>query len=104
MMKAYKTYVLPILDYGSSVYNPYKISDIKLLERIQRKFTKKLLWQQHLCYERRLEELKLMSLEKRRLFSDLCLMYKILHGQVPCLSHLFSFKNTRTTRATIVHL
>jgi len=100
MIRAYKIYVLPILDYASSVYNPHKISDITLFESIQRKFTKKLLWQQHLCYERRLDELQLMSLEKRRLFSDLCLMYKILHGQIPCLSHLFSLKNTRTTRAT----
>jgi hypothetical protein len=37
---AYKTYVRPILEYATEVYNPYKIYLKKRLEKPQRTFTK----------------------------------------------------------------
>ena len=105
MLKAYKVYVLPILDYCSSVYTPHKISDINNLERIQRKFTKKALWDKSLSYENRLQKLHLSTLEVRRILSDLTLMYKILHGQIQSLSGIVNIKpsnkNTRQSRKVI---
>ena len=100
-LRAYKTYVLPILDYCSSVYNPCKISDINLIERIQRRFTKNIL-RNDMCYEDRLKHLNLKTLEKRRLISDILLTYKILHGHIPDLINMFSYKNpTANTRSSV---
>ena len=108
MLKAYKVYVLPILDYCSSVYTPHKISDINNLERIQRKFTKKALWDKSLSYENRLQKLHLSTLEVRRILSDLTLMYKILHGQIQSLSGIVNIKpsnkNTRQSRKVILEI
>ena len=101
ILKAYKTYVLPILDYCSPVYNPYKISDIKMLERTQRKFTKRLL-HNGLSYSDRLSCLNLETLEQRRLKSDLILAYKIIHNRIPSLSHLLRFQeHDRFTRTSL---
>lgn len=36
LFQLYKTYVLPILDYGCSVHSPYIIKNIKFLESVQR--------------------------------------------------------------------
>jgi hypothetical protein len=40
---AYKTYIRPILEYATEVYNPYLKTLIKRLEKPQRTFTKKIL-------------------------------------------------------------
>ena len=37
---AFKVYVRPILEYNSEIWSPYLLSDIKKLEKVQRKFTK----------------------------------------------------------------
>ena len=99
MLQAYKVYVLPILDYCSPVYNPSKISDINKIERIQRKFTKRILGN-NLSYNARLQILKLENLEERRLKSDLALAYKILHNQLPILSHIVQLKQPRMSTRT----
>jgi len=36
-------YVRPILDYSSVLWNPFLIKDIKAIESVQRRFTKRLL-------------------------------------------------------------
>ena len=55
-----------------------------------------------MCYEDRLKYLSLKTLEKRRLISDILLTYKILHGQIPDLINMFSFKNaTANTRSSV---
>ena len=100
MLQAFRVYVLPILDYCSQVYSPHKLSDIRLLERIQRKFTKRIL-QGNLSYNERLRHFGLESLEMRRLKNDILLAYKIIHNQIPVLSHLFQSRNqSKTTRTT----
>ena len=42
MMNLFKTLVIPILDYGSVIWNPHKLKDIALLEKVQRNYTKRL--------------------------------------------------------------
>ena len=57
LILAYKIYVRPILEYNSPVWNPWLISDIKCVERVQRYFTRALCKQvglSHLCYSIRL--------------------------------------------------
>ncbi len=77
---AYKVYVCPVLEYNSTVWNPHLVKHIDVLERVQRRFTKRLPGLQSFDYESRLTTLHLRSLEERRLHNDLLMCYKILFG------------------------
>lgn len=79
---AFKTYILPILDYCSPIWSPWHIADITRIESVQRLFTKKLLGYELLSYKERLTKSGLCGLELRRVRADLILCYKILHGFV----------------------
>ena len=60
----------------------YTIKDIETIERVQRRFTKKLPGLRKFSYDERLSRLHLHSLELRRLLTDLVWCYKILFGIV----------------------
>jgi hypothetical protein len=79
---AYKSYVLPILEYCSPIWSPYKLGDIDQLEAVQRFFSKRLLGLWDEPYHIRLARCKLQSLELRRLKADLYQCYKIVNGLV----------------------
>ena len=79
LYKAFTTYVRPILEYCCNVWSPYRICDIRRIESVQRCFTKRLGGLQNLSYTQRLVTLKSEPLEIRRVKSDLCMYYKIIH-------------------------
>jgi len=56
--------------------------DIDAIERVQRRFTKRLRGLGNYSYSERLHLLKLASLELRRLYIDLIWCYKIIFGLV----------------------
>ena len=82
LVAAYKVYVRPILEYSSVSWNPYLIKDIKSLENVQRRFTKRLPGMEKLTYHQRLSILELDSLELRRVRADLLFTYKLVFGLV----------------------
>jgi len=82
LILGFKSYILPLLNYCSSVWSPSLVGDIGLLESVQRIFTRKLQHVANLSYFDRLKELGLPTLELRRLHADLILCYKILNGIV----------------------
>ena len=82
LLRAFTVYVRPILEYCSPVWNPVHIGDIKRIEAVQRRFTKRLSGYRHISCDTRLRLLGAESLELRRLKLDLIMMYKILHGLV----------------------
>lgn len=82
MIFALKVYILPLLDYCSPIWSPYKLNDIDRIERVQRGFTKKLDGLRDLPYAERLTICDLPSLELRRLWADLVLCHKIIHKQI----------------------
>jgi len=55
---------------------------INAIELVQRRFTKRLSGMKQLSYAQRLQQLKLDTLEVRRMRADLILTYKILFGLV----------------------
>ena len=85
LIRAFNTYVRPILEFNSQVFNPYLQRDIECIERVLRYFTRAVCFRAGLCftdYVHRLKLLHVQSLEHRRLISDLCLVYKIFYGLV----------------------
>ena len=71
------TLVLPILEYGCQVWNPYLIKHIKALESIRRRATRLICGADKSC-EERLSDLILMTLELRRKYLCLVQLYKII--------------------------
>jgi len=99
LIKGFKTYVIPLLEYCSPIWNPSSANDIRRIESVQRMFTKKLAGYQGLSYTARLEKAGLCTLELRRLRADLCLCYKILHGHIDTpIQNLFELDKTRQSR------
>jgi len=73
-------YVRPILEYNGVIWSPSLVRDIQQLEKVQRRFTKRLLGMKSLSYSERLQRLSLPILELRRLYLDLVFCYKVIFG------------------------
>jgi len=82
-------YARPILEYSSVTWNPYLIKDIKALESVQRRSTKRLQGMEKLTYHQRLRILELDSLELRRVRADLLFTYKLVFGLIDASLHDF---------------
>jgi hypothetical protein len=78
LRKAFITYIRPIVEYDTVLWNPTSIYLIDLIESVQRKFTKRIHSIAHLTYPERLLKLNLDSLELRRLRFDLIYYYKFI--------------------------
>jgi hypothetical protein len=83
LRKAYITYIRPLLEYNSNIWNPTQIQLIDLLESVQRCFTKRVAAISKLSYAERLGIFDLQPLELRRLRYDLVQYYKILNNLTP---------------------
>jgi hypothetical protein len=92
IVKAFSTYVRPILEYCSPVWSPHRTELIKAVERVQRRFTKKITNLNNFSYFNRLKILGLELLEIRRIKQDLLTCYKILNNLV-CLNTSSFFLN-----------
>jgi len=71
-----------MLDYCSPVWAPVYKTDINLIERVQRRFTKRNLGLKDISYHDRLVILDTAdTLEIRRLKMNLIMLFKITHNQ-----------------------
>ena len=110
---AYKSFVRPILEYCSTVWNPYIPNRHYLgltdqIERVQRYFTRSVYYRCKLdCshdYLQRLKYLNLESLELRRIYNDLIMVHKIVHGLVNInANELIHIKTSTSTISTRGH-
>ena len=82
LTRAFCVYVRPLLEYACSVWSPHHVTEIRKVESVQRRFTKRLPGLGEHDYSSRLAILDLDSLELRRLRQDLLLAYKIIFGLV----------------------
>ena len=88
LITGYKSFIRPVLEYCSTVWNPYIharhfIGMTDQLENVQRYFTRRVYYRCKLegkhDYPDRLFHLQLESLELRRLYNDITMVYKIVH-------------------------
>ena len=86
MVTLFKALVLPHLEYCSQLWSPSSVGEIRKLEAVQRSFTSRIRSVSSLNYWKRLEELKLYSIERRRERYSIIYVYKIIKGQVPNLN------------------
>jgi hypothetical protein len=99
MVFAYKTYILPLVEYCSAIWYPHKLEDIDRLEKVQRFFTKRLYGLKDKSYHDRLVACVLPSLELRRLRADLIFCFKIVHNLISLnMTDFFVFDNYNKTR------
>ena len=80
IMKLYKSLVRPHLDYCVQAWRPHYQKDINTLEAVQKRATRMVTGLQETCYESRLKELGLTTLETRRIRADMLEVFKIMKG------------------------
>ena len=99
MLAILKSHIKPILEFGSTVWNTGYLGDMRLLELVQRRWTKHIDGLAELPYTDRLKALNLYSVQVRLLRADLIKCWKIFHNQSAITpSDLFSPSPVTTTR------
>lgn len=98
LLRAFNTYVRPILEYCSPVWSPHYKYLVNKLEHVQQYFTKRLpgLW--HNSYKERLNRLGIHTLECRRVITDMQFCYHILNKNIDStIYNCFILKNNVNT-------
>ena len=83
IMNIYVMHVRPLLDYASQIWNLGYSCDLKLLEGLQRRWTRVISGMENVAYNDRLKLLDLFSLQGRLLRADMILLWKIFQGLSP---------------------
>ena len=96
MVQLFCTFVRPILEFSSSVFNPYYDKDIRAIEKVQKDFLRTIFKRTNFGmevphYEDLLKHYDIMSLEKRRLKADFILFHKYMTGVIPLPPNLTAF-------------
>jgi len=89
-----------LLEYNTVIWSPYKVGDISSIEKVQRRFTKRLPGLKNLTYKQRLVATNLDTFELWRLRTDLVVCYKIVFGLIKVdVNKFFSFAPVSNTRS-----
>ena len=100
--QARKSLVRPMLEYGCTVWDPYRAYQKSWLEQVQRRATRfvtRTYTKEEGCVTKAIKQINRPTLEKRRQVSRLTLMYKCVTNQaaidIPCYVHHQSSLKTR---------
>ena len=80
LKRLFVAYVRPTLEYAVAVWSPASVATRDLIERVQRRYTKRIRGYPDMSYSKRLEMLQLESLKSQKLYHDMLLTFKCLHG------------------------
>ena len=95
-IQIFKTYIRPLIEYNQIIWSPNLKSEIRLLESVQRKYTRIMCQKLNIPYsnyQQRLQMFNLESLESRRLKSDLIAVYKLLNNLIDLNPDDFLIRN-----------
>ena len=99
MLTLLTTHIRPILEYCSCLWHTGYINDIKTLESVQRRWTKRVERLSQVDYGTRLRTLNLYSVSGRLLRADMIFCWKIFHGKCSVVPEdIFSVSSDRGTR------
>lgn len=98
LIRAFKTYVRPILEYATVIWNPHLIRDTNAIENIQRRFTKRIS-NPNFTYDQRLKLFNLDRLELRRIHFDAIMAFNIIKRQLLPFDEFYSFPTFTKTRS-----
>jgi hypothetical protein len=105
--QAYTTLVRPVLEYASTVWDPYTLQQIYALERVQRQAARFVTVDYSSrdpgSAPRMLQQLQWDTLEERRARSRSIMLYRILNNLVEVPLHQCIPINTTSTRGSCAH-
>ena len=104
MLILYKSLVRPLLDYCIQVWKPYFEKDLKIMERVQKRFTKVIDGCKDKNYIDRLTKLGMTTLEERYIRADMVQVYKILTDRDGVYPEKFLELNERIGRINSLKL
>ena len=82
LWSAFLTYVKPKIMYASPAWSPLLKNKIDALEKVQKRFTKRLHGFHDYSYDERLKSLETLSLSHSRMMADLVFIHRCLHSKV----------------------
>ena len=99
LINIYKSLIRPQMEYGSSLWNQGYLGDLRLLERVQKRWTRAVVHLEAVPYRERLLRLGLFSFQGRLLRNDLVVVWKILHNKCAIdPDEIFTFDTSFRTR------
>ena len=105
---AYKTYIRPLLEYASEIWNGNLKTQSKQIEKIQKIFTRralKICGTAYFPYSKRLEICQLQKLSTRRSLIDLTTSFKIIMGYTHLSPHhYYSFTPSNRRRLLTIQM
>ena len=101
-------YVRPTLEYAVAVWSPANAATRDLIERVQRRYAKRIRGYIDMSYSKRPKMLQLESLKNRRLYHDMLSTFKCVHGYTSASPDAFGLKlryaSMRAGGARLEHL
>lgn len=94
MKTVFVQHIRPLLEFSSPAWNTGYVGDLRLLEGVQRRWTKKISGLENLSYSERLRRLNLYSVEGRLIRADLIQVWRVVHGYCLGLDDLFRFSHS----------
>ena len=95
----YVSLFCPHLEYVSQIWNTHKTGEIKTLESVQKFALRMCAKQWSSSYEDLLQLFSQPSLQRRRVYLDLSIVFKIVHGQFYFPADNFVKQASRVTRS-----
>lgn len=95
----YNALVRSQIEYLAPIWTPHQSTYVKTIERLQKKYTRFIFWltrTPYTSYITRINHLKMLTLEARRVYFDACLLHNIIHNDnLIELANLLNYRNVQ---------
>ena len=99
ILRLYKAFVRPTIEYASVIWSPYTISYQSKVERVQKRMCRIIPGIRDLPYNKQVASLGILSLQARRLRFQLIIMYKMFNNLINIdADEIFTLRNDNRIR------